>query len=47
MVPLKPEEQPVVEASGVVDAVLIENQGVGQRTDFEQPVPVREVAGTP
>ena len=31
--------------SGIVKAVLIENHGIGERTDLQQPVPVAGVAG--
>ena len=41
---LEPEQQAVVEVGGVVDAVLVEDQRVGQRADLEQPVPVGGVA---
>ena len=29
---------------GIVDAILVENEGVGQRADLQQPVPVRIVS---
>jgi hypothetical protein len=43
--PLKPEQEPVVELGGVVDAVLVQDQGVGEGADLEQAVPVRRTAG--
>lgn len=45
--PLESEQQTVVELAGVVEAVLIEYQCVGQRADLEQPVPIRGVAREP
>src|SRR6266568_9259142 len=45
--PLESEQQTVVELAGVVEAVLIQYQGVGQRADLEQPVPIRGVAREP
>ena len=42
---LEAEEEPVVEVGGVVDAVLVEDQGVGEGAQLEQPVPVGVVAG--
>ena len=44
---LEAEEEPVVEVGGVVDAVLVEDQGVGEGAQLEQPVPVGVVAGEP
>ena len=43
--PFEAEQQPVVELSGVIDAVFVQDQSVGQGADLEQPVPVRRVAG--
>src|SRR2546426_3851331 len=43
--PFQSEQQPVVELAGVVDAVLVEDQRLGERADLEQPVPVGVVAG--
>ena len=39
------EQQPVVEGTGVIEAVLVEDERLGQRADLEQPVPVGVVAG--
>lgn len=39
------EQEPVVEVPGVVEAVLVEDQGAGQRADLQEPVPVGVVAG--
>src|SRR5215472_2219273 len=33
--------------AGVVEAVLVEDEGVGQSADFQQTVPVRGAAGQP
>ena len=45
--PLEPEQEPVVELGRIVDAILVEDQRVGQGADLEQPVPVRRVARQP
>ena len=37
---IQPKQKPIVEMRGIVDAVLVEDEGVGQRADLEQPVPV-------
>ena len=44
---LEAEKQPVVEVTGTVDAVLVEDQGVGQGAQFQQPMPVGAVARQP
>jgi len=41
---LEPEEEPVVELAGVVEAVLVADQRVGERADLQQPVPIGVVA---
>ncbi len=41
---LQAEQQPVVEVAGVVEAVLIQDEGVGEGADLQQAVPVRGVA---
>ena len=43
--PLEPEQQPVVELARVVEAVLVQDQRLGERADLEQPVPIGVVAG--
>ena len=43
----QPEQQPVVELARVIQAVLVADQGAGQRADLQQPVPVGVVAGQP
>jgi len=30
---------------GIVDAILVEDEGVGQRADLQKPVPIRIVPG--
>ena len=37
---LQAEQQPVVEVRGVVDAVFVQNEGVRQRADLQEPMPV-------
>ena len=44
--PFEPKQQSVVEVCGIVDAVLVENQRVGQRADFQKPVPVGRDSAT-
>ena len=41
---LEAEQQPVVEVRRVVDAVLVQDERVGQRADLQQSVPVGGVA---
>ena len=41
---LEPEQKAVVEVRRVVDAILIEDERVGERADLEQAVPVGGVA---
>ena len=43
----KAEQQPVIEVTRVVDAVFIENQGLRQRRQFQQAVPVGVIACQP
>ena len=45
IVPFETEQQAVVEVTGVVQAVLVENERVGQRADLQQAVPIRRAAG--
>jgi hypothetical protein len=44
---LEAEEQPVVEVTRIVNAVLIEDERLGQRADFEKPVPVAGIPRQP
>src|SRR5436309_2079444 len=37
---LEAQQQPVVEVTGIVDAVLVEDERVGERADLEEPMPV-------
>ena len=32
---IQPQEEAVVEMRGIVDAILVENEGVGQRADLQ------------
>jgi hypothetical protein len=45
--PLEPEQEPVVEVTRRVDAVLVGDQRPGQGAEVEQPVPVGRGAGEP
>ena len=42
---LQAEQKPVVEVSRVVQAVLVEDEGVREGADLEQPMPVGGAAG--
>ena len=44
---LEPEQQAIVEVGWIVHAIFVEDEGVGQGTDFQQPMPVRIVSGEP
>ena len=44
---LQPEQQPIVEMSRIIDAVLVENQGIGQSADLEKSMPVHRVSREP
>jgi hypothetical protein len=44
---LKPQDQPVIEHRGMIDAVGVGDQGVGHPGQVEEPVPVGVVAGQP
>ena len=37
---LQAEQQPIIEMSGIVDSILVENQGIGQSADLEQSMPI-------
>ena len=45
--PLQPQDEPVVEVARMVDTVGVGDQGVGQRTQVKQLIPVGVVAGQP
>ena len=44
---LKPQQQPVVQMAGIVDAVVVDQQGIGQSAEIDQMVPVAVVPGQP
>ena len=44
---LQPQQQAVVEMGRVVDAILVENERVGEGADLQQPVPVGRIARQP
>src|SRR5271167_5265113 len=44
---LEPEEQPVVEVPGIIDAILVEDQRAGECGEFEESMPVGVIAGEP
>ena len=37
---LQAQQQPVVELGGIIHSIFIKDEGVSERTDLEQPVPV-------
>ena len=41
--PFQSEQKPVIKIRRIVDAILIEDQCIGQRADLQQSVPVRVV----
>ena len=41
------EQQAVIEAGWIVDAVLVEDQGRGQRAELDKPMPIGRVTGEP
>src|SRR5713226_9775589 len=41
---LQSEQKSVVKVARIVESVLIEDESVGECTDFQEPVPVRRVA---
>jgi hypothetical protein len=43
--PLEAEQQAIIVVRGIIDAFLVNDQGVGQGADFQQPVPVTTGAG--
>lgn len=42
---LESKQEPIIEIGGIVETVLIENQGVAEPTDLQEPMPVATVAG--
>jgi hypothetical protein len=42
---LESKQEPVIEIGGMVEAVLIENQGIAEPTDLQESMPVATVAG--
>ena len=45
--PLEAEKKPVVEMSRIVEPVLIEDQGIGERAHFKEPMPIGTVTREP
>ena len=45
--PLQAEHEAVVVVRGIVDAILIEDQRLGERADLEEPVPVGRIPSEP
>jgi hypothetical protein len=43
--PLEPEQQPIVELAGIVDAFGVNDQGVEQPAELQQLIPVAVIAG--
>jgi hypothetical protein len=44
---LEAEHEPVVERLGVIQPVVVADDGVGDRAQVQQPIPVGVVAGQP
>jgi hypothetical protein len=44
---LHPQHEAIIELSGIIDAVIIHEQGLRQRTQIDQMMPVPVVAGQP
>ena len=42
--PFRPSKQPIIEVSWIVNAILIQDQGVGERADLKQTMPVHRVS---
>src|SRR5215831_8903383 len=40
-----PQDQPVVVLSGIINAVLVDDEGFGQATDLNEAIPVAAAAG--
>ena len=47
MVPLRPQQQPVIEVGRIIEPILVADQRRGHGADLQQPVPVGVVAGQP
>jgi hypothetical protein len=43
----EPEQQAVIKMAGIVHAVLVEDEGVRQCADFQQPMPIGVIACQP
>src|SRR5271165_6511622 len=41
---LQPEQKSVVKMAGIVESILIQNERIGERADFQKTVPIRGVA---
>ena len=40
----EPQAEPIVKVGWIIEAVLVQNERLCQRTEFEQPVPIRRIA---
>ena len=47
MYPLRPNSNPIVDGSGIIDSILVDNQAVHDDTEFQQRMPVAAVASQP
>src|SRR5437588_11918992 len=41
--PFQTEQQTIIESRGIIESLFIQNQGVGERTDFQQMMPITGV----
>ena len=39
----QPEQKPIIERRGIIESLFVQNQGVGEGTDFQQMMPITGV----
>jgi hypothetical protein len=44
---LQPEQEAIIELSRIIDAILIQDQRIGQGAQLDEPMPVGRVARQP
>ena len=44
---LQAEQQPILERRGIVESLFIQDQGLGERTDLQEMLPIARVACKP
>jgi len=45
--PLQPEQKPIIKSGGIIEPFFIQNQGVGERADFQEMMPIAGIAREP